>query len=159
MSRWRCSETQHTKWDVTHTAILFYLYCIGRHWRKYAKMCSPAALWGLVTLQAHGGGCVIFTLSSKGVSKASTTPSTAQPTSPTFFPKARETADNYLVWNFLTASVSSTQYVGVTELIFDCGSEDMQQDLCWCVYWRCHPKSKGVIPKIMVFIFDDLPLK
>lgn len=73
-SQRRWSETQHAKWDVTCAAILFYLYWMRRHWARDAKKRSPAAWWGLVALQAHRGGCVIFTLTSEGVRETSPPP-------------------------------------------------------------------------------------
>lgn len=76
VSQWRSAETQHTKWDVTCAAILFYLYWMGRHWGRNVTKRSPAAWWGLVALQAHGGVCVIFTLTSKGVRETSPTSNT-----------------------------------------------------------------------------------
>lgn len=101
--------------------------------RKDAKKRSPAVWWGLVALQTHGGVCVIFTLISKGVRENSaphnhTSPlQRPRPPSPQ---RQRKTVDNYLVWNFLAVSVSATLCVGVTQLIFDCGFEDMQQGYC-----------------------------
>lgn len=129
-SQRRCSETQHTKWDVTCAAILFYLYWMGRHWGRDAKKRSPAAWWGLGALQAHQGVCVIFTLTSKGVRETSSPSTTLPPLRrprPPSPQRQRKTEDNYLVWNFLAVSVSATRCVGVTELIFDCGFEDIQQ--------------------------------
>lgn len=93
-SQQRHSVTQHTKWDVTCAAILFYLYWMGRHWGRNAKQRSPAAWWGLVALQVHGGGCVIFTLTSEGGRETSPLLNNfnfpPQPASPTLPPKAKK---------------------------------------------------------------------
>lgn len=111
-SQQRRSVAQHTKWDVTCAAILFYLYWTGRHWGRNAKTRSPAAWWGLVALQVHGGGCVIFTLTSEGgretsplLNNFSLPPGRPRPPFPQ---RQRKTVDNYLVWNFLAVSVSIT---------------------------------------------------
>lgn len=132
-SQWRCSETQHTKWDVTCAAILFYLYWMGRHWGRDAKKRSPADWWGLVALQAQGGGCVIFTVTSKGVRE------TSPPLSPSLLcsagiahlpPKGKE-KQQIITWCEISSQLGYPPWCGgVTELIFDCGFEDMQQGYC-----------------------------
>lgn len=43
-SQRRCSETQHTKWDVTCAAILFYLYWMGRHCGERCKKALTCCL-------------------------------------------------------------------------------------------------------------------
>lgn len=78
-SQRRRSETQHIKWDVTCATRLFYLYWMGRHWGRNAKKRPPAAWWGLVALQVHRGGSVIFTLTSEGIKETSLPPAHLPP--------------------------------------------------------------------------------
>lgn len=133
-SQRRCSETQHTKWDVTRAAILFYLYWMGRHCGERCKKAltcclmrsggSPSPRRSLCNFHPHIQGW------KADLTPSSSTPSPPPTASPTFPQRQRKTVDNYLVWNFLAVSVSATQCVGVTKLIFDCGFEDMQQGYC-----------------------------
>lgn len=141
-SQRRCSETQHIKWDVTCATILFYLYWMGRHWERDAKKRSPAAWWevwwlskptrSLCNFHPHIWECMgDFTspFHSHSHSPKYPFPCFCQPPSPSP-QRQRKTADNYLVWNFLAAGVFTTQCVGVTQLIFDDGFEDMQHGKC-----------------------------
>lgn len=117
-SQWRCSETQHTKWDVTCAAILFYLYWMGRCWgrnatkHKKALTCclmrsggSPSPVERLCNFHLHIWGC-------KGdLTLLNHLPRPASPTSPP--QRQRQTVDNYLVWNFLRSQclwVSQNSY-------------------------------------------------
>lgn len=143
-SQRRYAETQHIKWDVTCTATLFYLYCMRQHWGKNAKKRSPAAWWGLVALQARRGDSVIFTLRAEGgreTSPPQPMPPLCSPPCPYFSQRQRKKkiADNYLLWNFLTVSVSATWCVGVTKLIFDWFLGHAPRLLCRCMFWMWPP--------------------
>lgn len=158
-SQRRCSETQHTKWDVTGAAILFYLYWIGRHWGRDAKKRSPAAWLGLVALQVHEGGRVIFTLTSKGVRETqhSLCSIPPYPASPTFSQRQRKTVDNYLVWNFLSFSVCHRTCGCQRTHIWLCFWGHATRLLCWWLCWRRSPWGERTIPKIMAHLVDFFP--
>lgn len=116
-SQRRCSETQHTKWDVTCVAILFYLYwmgrCCGERCKKALTCClmrsgsSPTPRRRLCNFHSRMEG--------RPHPHSNTTPHSQ---------RQRKTVDNYLV------KFPGSQCVGVTKLIFDCGLEDMQWGHC-----------------------------
>lgn len=106
VSQWRRTETQHTKWDVTCTVILFYLY-----WTTLSEMQkrSPAAWLGLVSIQPVED-CTIFTLRFKGRSHA------PLPQNGT------KTIAHYLVWNSISHMWGGSVAKSMFESVFECVS-------------------------------------